>query len=330
MRAVSIFLAFILSTVTALADRPLTQAETERLNAALKQEGCSGGKMEFEDGKFEVDNAVCADGKTYDLDFDSSFRLIKKKSENAQNGTGPAGKPLPKLVLFMVVDGFPQDQLVKYYDLYGDRGFKLLLDKGGWFGNNHYSHATTYTSVGHATLLSCAHPYKHGVVGNDWIDKNTGKRLYSTEDARFKYLDEDTPEHSGTSPFNIKVTTVGDELIYANAKSKVIAIGGKDRSAIGLAGQYGTAYMHSATTGRFITSDYYMKDYPGWWKAFYESKPQNKYFKESWSLLLPEEAYARSVLTTGRGRRNTRSSARASRTPSSAGPRSLARPITMQ
>jgi hypothetical protein len=27
----------------------------------------------------------------------------------------------------------------------------------------------------------------------------------------------------------------------------VITIAGKDRSAIGLAGQYGTAYMHSAT-----------------------------------------------------------------------------------
>ena len=30
-----------------------------------------------------------------------------------------------------------------------------------------------------------------------------------------------------------------------------------------------------------------MKDYPGWWKAFYESKPQNKYFGQTWSLLLP-------------------------------------------
>jgi len=40
-------------------------------------------------------------------------------------------------------------------------------------------------------------------------------------------------------------------LIYANSKSKVIAIAGKDRSAIGLAGQHGTAYMHSTTTGRF-------------------------------------------------------------------------------
>src|SRR4051812_38207766 len=182
----------------------------------------------------------------------------------AQNTGAPGGKAPPKLVLFMVVDGFPQEQLVKYYDLYGDRGFKIFLDKGGWYGNNHYSHATTYTGVGHATLLSCAHPYKHGVVGNDWLDKKTGKRLYSTEDARHKYLDEDTPQHSGTSPFNMKVTTVGDELIYANGKSKVVTIAGKDRSAIGLAGQSGTAYMHSTATGRFITSEYYMKDYPGW------------------------------------------------------------------
>jgi hypothetical protein len=174
--------------------------------------------------------------------------LLLAQPGSAQTGS-PGGKPVPKLVLFMVVDGFSQDQLVRFYDLYGDRGFKLLLDKGGWYGNNHYSHATTYTGVGHATLLSCAHPYKHGVVGNDWIDKKSGKRLYSTEDARFKYLDEETPAHSGTSPFNIKVTTVGDELIYANSKSKVLAVAGKDRSAIGLAGQYGTAYMHSTDDG---------------------------------------------------------------------------------
>jgi hypothetical protein len=39
----------------------------------------------------------------------------------------------------------------------------------------------------------------------------------------------------------MKVTTVGDELIYANGKSKVITIAGKDRSAIGLAGQHNPA-----------------------------------------------------------------------------------------
>ena len=214
----------------------------------------------------------------------------------AQTGDAPGGKAPPKLVLFLVVDGFPQEQLVKYYDQYGERGFRTLLDRGAWYGNNHYSHATTYTSVGHATLLSCAHPYKHGVVGNDWIDKKTGKRIYSTEDDRHKYIGEDTPQHSGTSPFNIKVTAVGDELIYANGKSKVITISGKDRSAIGLAGQSRhRLYAFRPPRGASSRPTTTCRDYPGWWKAFYEGKPQDRYFGKSWDPLLPEEAYARST-----------------------------------
>jgi predicted AlkP superfamily pyrophosphatase or phosphodiesterase len=102
------------------------------------------------------------------------------------------------LVLFLAVDGFPQDQLLKYYDQYGDGGFKLLLDRGTLYSNSHYSHATTYMGVGHATLLSCAHPYKHAIIGNDWLDKATMQRVYSTEDSRHVYLDEETKEHQGT------------------------------------------------------------------------------------------------------------------------------------
>jgi predicted AlkP superfamily pyrophosphatase or phosphodiesterase len=104
----------------------------------------------------------------------------------------PAGKAPPKLVVFMVVDGFPQEQVTKYYDQLSDGGLKRLIDKGAWYSDNHYSHATTYTSVGHATLLSCAHPYKHGLVGNDWLDKKTKERVYSTEDPNHKYIDETT------------------------------------------------------------------------------------------------------------------------------------------
>lgn len=216
-------------------------------------------------------------------------------AQPALAASGPAGKPVPKLVVFMVVDGFPQEQVTKYYDQLGKGGLKRLIDQGAWYGNNNYSHATTYTGVGHATLLSCAHPYRHGVIGNDWLDKTTKQRVYSTEDPQHTYLGEETPKHSGTSPRNIKVTTVGDELIYANGKSKVIAISGKDRSAIGLAGQTGTAYMHGPATGRFITSTYYMSDYPEWWKKFYADQPQDKYFGKIWTPLLPDAAYARSV-----------------------------------
>ena len=63
----------------ALADRPVNDEERTRLNAAIAAQGCSGGRMEFDDGKFEVDDARCADGKVYELDFDQAMNLTKKK-----------------------------------------------------------------------------------------------------------------------------------------------------------------------------------------------------------------------------------------------------------
>ena len=76
----AIVLAFTASG--ALAGRAVTDDERAKLVTALQAAGCSGGKMEFDDGKFEVDNSKCADGKTYDLDFDASYKLIKRKLED--------------------------------------------------------------------------------------------------------------------------------------------------------------------------------------------------------------------------------------------------------
>ena len=58
MRGILICSVLALSTGAAIADRPVTQQESEQLEAALKEQGCSGGKMEFDDGKFDVDNAA--------------------------------------------------------------------------------------------------------------------------------------------------------------------------------------------------------------------------------------------------------------------------------
>ena len=69
-----------ISTLPALADRQVTEDERAKLVAAVQAEGCSGGKFEFDDDdqQFEVDDAVCADGKKYDLKFDTQMRLKRK------------------------------------------------------------------------------------------------------------------------------------------------------------------------------------------------------------------------------------------------------------
>ncbi len=73
----------VLTASVAFADkRPLTDQERARLTEAVTAQGCSGGKMKFDDGKFEVDNAKCADGKEYELEFDTEFKLIKKEVDD--------------------------------------------------------------------------------------------------------------------------------------------------------------------------------------------------------------------------------------------------------
>ena len=62
--------------------------------------------------------------------FICSALLVTPTPALALDASAPGGKAPPKLVLFMVVDGFPQEQLVKYYDQYGERGLKLFLDGG--------------------------------------------------------------------------------------------------------------------------------------------------------------------------------------------------------
>lgn len=83
MRRFLMTFAIVATTATAaLADRPVTEAEREKIVAALAAEGCTGSDMEFDDGKFEVDDARCADGKEYDIDLDQSFKIIKKELDD--------------------------------------------------------------------------------------------------------------------------------------------------------------------------------------------------------------------------------------------------------
>ncbi len=58
--------------------RVVTEEERAKLATALAVEGCSGGVMVFDHGKYEVEETVCRDGNEYDLVFDASFKLIKE------------------------------------------------------------------------------------------------------------------------------------------------------------------------------------------------------------------------------------------------------------
>ena len=208
-----------------------------------------------------------------------------------------AEKPAqPKLVVVLVVDGLPQEQVVRYRDQFGQGGLRRLLDQGAWFSDAHQAHGVTVTAVGHSAILTGAYPYQHGIIGNNWIDPKTLASVYCTEDRNNTYIGEETKPSDGTSPANLKVSTLGDELRYATGKqAKVITVSGKDRGAILLAGKTGTAYMYMDKTGNFASSTYYMQNHPQWVQSYQASKPQDRFYGKEWRPLLADSAYVNDV-----------------------------------
>ena len=201
----------------------------------------------------------------------------------------------PRLIVFMAVDGLPQSQVVGYREQLAPDGFRRFLDRGAWFSDGRYGHAFTVTGAGHATMLTGAYPHRTGVIGNDWRDRVTGEPEYCAGDTAHSYIGHKTKPLDGTSPKNLMVETVGDVLKRSDSRAKVIAISGKDRGAILPAGKAGVAYMYMDATGQFASSTYYMKSHPAWVDAFDAAKPADRYFKATWSPLLPDGAYAKSL-----------------------------------
>ena len=198
----------------------------------------------------------------------------------------------PKLVVVLVVDGLPSEQLQRYRDQFGQGGLRRLLEQGASFSNAHQAHGVTVTAVGHAAVLSGAYPYQHGIIGNNWIDPVTKQSVYCTEDSAFTYIGEETKAGDGTSPNRLRVDTLGDQLRYATGnRAKVVTVSGKDRGAILLAGKSGTPYMYMDKSGNFASTTFYMQQHPQWVQRYQATKPQDRYYGKTWKPLLADGAY---------------------------------------
>ena len=207
----------------------------------------------------------------------------------------PLAAERPRLIVFLVVDGLPQRQVVDYRTQLAPDGFRRFLDRGAWFDQAHYGHAHTVTAAGHATMLTGAYPHRTGIIGNDWRDPATGRYIYNTADATAKYLGHEKSSWTGTSPRNLRVETLGDVLRTVDPRSKVVSISAKDRGAILTGGHKGVAYVYQLQTGLMASTTYYMAQHPAWVEAFNAGQPANAYFHKAWTPLLAESAYAPSL-----------------------------------
>ena len=93
-------------------------------------------------------------------------------------------------------------------------------------------------------------PSVHGIIANDWYDKNTGEYIYCAGDGDMHTIcnceknNVDIISKDGKmSPHRMLTTTFSDELKLFNDNSKVIGISLKDRGAILPAGHSSDAKL---------------------------------------------------------------------------------------
>lgn len=143
--------------------------------------------------------------------------------------------PPPKLVVVISVDQLSADLFDEYRPQF--TGGLARLASGTWFRNGFQSHATTETCPGHSTIMTGRHPARTGIVSNAWFDPTAprkDKTVYCSEDERIPGTDSD---HYKLSPAHLRVPTFGDLLKRQSPASRVVAVGGKDRSAVMMSGR---------------------------------------------------------------------------------------------
>ena len=202
----------------------------------------------------------------------------------------------PKLVVGLVIDQMRWDYLYRYYSKYGNDGFKRLLNKGYSLNNVHIPYVPTVTALGHTSIYTGSVPAIHGIAGNDWTDKETGKNVYCTADENVQPVGTTNVKVGSHSPRNLWSTTVTDELRLAtNFQGKVVGVSLKDRASILPAGHTPNgAYWFDDSTGDFITSTYYMNDLPQWVKSFNSQNLPDQLVANGWNTLLPINQYTES------------------------------------
>lgn len=201
----------------------------------------------------------------------------------------------PKLVVGIVVDQMRYDYLTRFESKFGEGGFMRMINEGFNCKNNHFNYVPTYTGPGHTSVYTGTTPKYHGIISNNWYDKEIKESVYCAQD--------DSVESVGTessagkmSPHRMLTTSVADEnRLFTQMRGKTIGIAIKDRGAILPAGHTANAayWFHGKDEGVWITSTFYRKDLPQWVKDFNDSDTVESYLKV-WDTYQPIETYIES------------------------------------
>jgi len=221
-----------------------------------------------------------------------SCRAQNKFVENSDEINDTEINTNPKLVVGIIIDQMRYDYLTRFYKRYGEGGFKRMVKEGFNCKNNHFDYIPTKTAAGHASVFTGTTPKYHGIIGNDWFDKDVNKKVNSVADSSYIPIGTDTVA-KGASPHRLLVTTFSDEnRLFTQMRGKTIGISLKDRAVVLASGHTANAayWMNYKGDGNWVTSSFYMKELPKWVNDFNASDITESYFKV-WNTLYGIDTY---------------------------------------
>ena len=132
----------------------------------------------------------------------------------------------PRLVVNVTIDQLRTDYMEAFYPLYGQGGFRRLMQQGLVYEGGRYPFTPVDRSSATATLSSGATPYLHGIVGTQWLDRATLRPVNCVADEKYS-----------SSPQRLLTSTLGDELkMSSNGTAIVYSFSQDKESAILSAG----------------------------------------------------------------------------------------------
>jgi predicted AlkP superfamily pyrophosphatase or phosphodiesterase len=227
--------------------------------------------------------------------------LPQQSMQTPRNKTTVLAKP--KLIVLIVVDQMRGDYVDKFRAQWTG-GLKKLVTEGAWFRDAAYPYAATETCVGHATISTGAFPSTHGIIANEWwdrdLDNGTGKskggRVTCTADTRaagavgnIGYAGIAVDGHDG--PTRLEVPAFADELRFQSvSSSRVVTMSLKARASITMAGHKADSVTwFDDKTGAWTTSSAYPME--SFVEDFAKAHPTTQDYGKTWTWSLPESAY---------------------------------------
>ena len=178
----------------------------------------------------------------------------------------------PRLVVSITIDQLRTDYLEAFSPLYGNDGFKRLLQQGLVYSNASYPYSPIDRASAVASVSTGVPPFYHSIIGEKWLNRETLRPTYCVGD-------------NAITPKALSTSTIGDELkVSTEGNAKVFSISPFTDAAVMAAGHAANgAFWIDDKDGMWKTSEYYMGQLTGWLlSAVYSQSPAGDNRKQMW------------------------------------------------